>query len=52
MAFSRGKSDEFPSELNERLSNFDDSLSKVEDIVKVVHDQPIGDLHAKVLLIR
>ena len=40
--------DSFPSELQERLTDFDDALTQVEDVLKPLHSVPLSDIHTKV----
>ena len=42
-------SEGFPSELRDKLSNFDESLSEVEDLFRSLQDKPISELQDKVL---
>ena len=43
-------SDNFPSELQDRLTNFDGSLSKVEEVLQRLHSIPLNEIHTKVTL--
>ncbi len=38
----------FPSELQDRLTNFDGSLSRVEDVLQRLHSIPLNEIHTKV----
>ena len=40
--------EDIPTELQGRLSNFDDALSKIEEILEPVHSVPLSEIHAKV----
>ena len=38
----------FPTELQERLTDFDDALTQVEEVLKPLHSVPLSDIHTKV----
>ena len=40
--------EDIPSELQGRLSNFDDALSKIEEVLEPLHSVPLSEIHAKV----
>ena len=40
--------DAFPTELQERLTDFDDALTQIEDVLKPLHSIPLTDIHTKV----
>ena len=48
MADSEDPTQDFPTELQDRLSNFDESLTEVEEILKPLHGTPINELQSKV----
>ena len=48
MAATEENVDEFPTELQDRLSGFDDSLGAIEDILKPLHDVPLSQVHVNV----
>ncbi|KAK2177884.1 hypothetical protein NP493_574g01040 [Ridgeia piscesae] len=37
----------FPTELQERLTDFDDALTQVEEVLKPLHSVPLSDIHTK-----
>ena len=41
--------EDVPSELQGRLSNFDDALSKIEEVLEPLHSVPLSEIHAKVV---
>ncbi|XP_023933693.1 nuclear nucleic acid-binding protein C1D [Lingula anatina] len=42
-----GTSEDFPSEIQDQLSSFDDSLTKVEDTLKPLLMTPLNEVHEK-----
>ena len=40
--------DNFPSELNERLTAFDDALTNVDSVLQTLHEIPLSEVHEKV----
>ena len=40
--------EDFPDELQDRLSSFDDAVSELEEILKPLHNVPIHQIHEEV----
>ena len=40
--------DDFPDELQDRLSSFDDTVAHLEEALKPLHDVPIHQIHGEV----
>ena len=47
MAAAR-EEDAIPTELQDRLGEFDEALSTIENIFEPLHDRPLNELHTKV----
>ena len=43
------ETDTFPTELQDRLTAFDEALSQFEDVVKPLHSIPLNEVQSEVL---